>query len=130
VFRAEVQRFPGILLAAQPALQAANEVTHGSLRVVRGLWPKRTCCGPRTTDTSRVLIVERGYPERSTKKPLPDAEKKRRARHDLISPGRTGWELAPASPLRPTGCCGFSGPVPSATLDKILTKLSVGDCRG
>ncbi len=31
------------------------------------------------------------------KKPLPDEEKKRRAKaHDLISPGRTGWELAPA----------------------------------
>src|SRR5262249_31154184 len=26
-------------------------------------------------------------------------EKKRRAGHDLISPGRTGWELAPAFPL-------------------------------
>src|SRR5262249_25096690 len=51
-------------------------------------------------------------------------EKKRRAKHDLISPGRTGWDLAPASPLRKTGCCGFKGPFPSATLDKILTKLS------
>jgi hypothetical protein len=36
-----------------------------------------------------VAIVERG-PERPTKKPLPDLEKKRRAEHDLISPGRTG----------------------------------------
>jgi hypothetical protein len=68
--------------------------------------------------------------ERPTKKPLPDVEKKRRAKHDLISPGRTGWDLAPASPLRETGCCGFKGPFPSATLDKILTKLSEEDCRG
>src|SRR5438874_13504345 len=51
-------------------------------------------------------------------------EKKRRAGHDLISPGRTGWDLAPALPLRETGCCGFKGPFPSATLDKMLTKLS------
>jgi len=49
--------------------------------------------------------------------------------HDLISPGRTGWELAPAFPLRETGCCGFKGPRPSATLDKIPTKLSKIDCR-
>jgi len=44
--------------------------------------------------------------------------------HDLISPGMTGWDLAPASWQAKTGCCGFNGPYPSATLDKILTKLS------
>jgi hypothetical protein len=36
-----------------------------------------------------VGIVEE-RPEEATKKPLPGAEKKRRAEHDLISPGRTG----------------------------------------
>jgi hypothetical protein len=49
--------------------------------------------------------------------------------HDLISPGMTGWDLAPASGLPRTGCCGFKGPYPSATLDKNLTKLSQIDCR-
>ena len=49
--------------------------------------------------------------------------------HDLISPGMTGWDLAPASELPRTGCCGFNGPYPSATLDKNLTKLSKFDCR-
>ena len=73
----------------------------------------------------QVGIVARGMGE-AIKKPLPGVEKKRRAKHDLISPGRTGWDLAPASPLRATGCCGFYGPYPSATLDKMLTKLSDG----
>ena len=49
--------------------------------------------------------------------------------HDLISPGTTGWDLAPASRLPETGCCGFNGPYPSATLDKIPTKLSGEDCK-
>jgi hypothetical protein len=74
-----------------------------------------------------------GNPERwegQKNRPFRIIEKKRRAVHDLISPGRTGWELAPAFPLRETGCCGFKGPKPSATLDKIPTKLSKIDCRG
>jgi hypothetical protein len=76
---------------------------------------------------SDEIVREEPIPERPTKKPLPDAERKRRAMHDLISPGITGWELAPASRLAETGCCGVVGPYPSATLDKILTKLSEED---
>ena len=42
-----------------------------------------------------------------------------------------GQELAPAPVTEPVrlvrqaGCCGFFGPGPSATLDKMLTSLSI-----
>src|SRR5437763_16614211 len=75
--------------------------------------------------------IVQGERERgATKKPVPVCrEEEACGAHDLISPGRTGWELAPASPLRETGCCGFTGPYPSATLDKISTKLSSHNCK-
>src|SRR5437764_14384935 len=43
---------------------------------------------------------------------------------------RNRGELAPASARGQTGCCGFTGPNPSATLDKISTKLSADDSMG
>jgi hypothetical protein len=72
-------------------------------------------------------LSRKGNQEEANKKASSGEEKKRRALHDLISPGRTGGELAPASSFmeKRTGCCGFSGPNPSATLDKISTKLSL-----
>src|SRR5436309_4085853 len=65
-------------------------------------------------------------------------EKKRRAHARSYLSRAPQWghgqELAPASRcLQPlgrvaevggTGCCGFTGPIPSATLDKILTRLA------
>src|SRR5437016_4796862 len=72
---------------------------------------------------ARVGINPRGE---AKKNGLFRMRRKRRAMHDLISPGRTGGELAPAfsQPLVPyavwerskeeekTGCCGFTGPNP------------------
>jgi hypothetical protein len=71
-----------------------------------------------------LSIYPEGYSEEAHKKASSGEEKKRRAWHDLISPGRTGGELAPAfSQDKRTGCCGFSGPNPSATLDKIPNQV-------
>src|SRR5205823_1915164 len=86
----------------------------------------------RTVDNGQVEAgIVQGGRKRRNKKPLPVCrEEEACGAHDLISPGRTGGELAPASPLRRTGCCGFFGPNPSATLDKIPTRLSGGTIRG
>src|SRR5262249_33300973 len=69
-------------------------------------------------------IVQKGTPKRSTKKPLPGFREEEAcgARSYLSRPHRVG--ISTSIFWGKTGCCGFTGPCPSATLDKILTKLS------
>src|SRR5262249_59052318 len=74
--------------------------------------------------------LTRSGPGRGTKKTSSGIETKRRALHDLVSPGRNRVGVSTSiSSGEETGCCGFTGPIPSATLDKIPSQIVRGDCR-
>src|SRR5262245_20507222 len=65
--------------------------------------------------------------KRKRKQPLPD-EKRRGLLAHLISPGRNRVGFSTSIAFA-TGCCGFNGPAPSATLDKIPNQVVRADCR-
>jgi hypothetical protein len=98
-------------------------VVQSTLLTVRNV---RTEDNEATANTWMGIVEEMG---RGNKKASSGCREEEacQARSYLSRPDR--GDLAPASPLRETGCCGFYGPFPSATLDKILTKMSDDDCR-
>src|SRR5205823_5224326 len=89
---------------------------------------RHVALAPRGSPGQPGVVIQKGNRRRGKKKPLPDFREGRSVSYPYLSrPYRVGVSTCVAGEA--TGCCGFKGPNPSATLDKIPNQVVSVDSR-